>query len=105
MHGTPATALFAKSRRDFSHGCIRLEDPVAFAQWVLADKPEWTREKMTDAMNGDHTLRVKIEEPIPVLILYSTAVVMEDGEVRFYEDIYEHDSPLERALRGFDSAS
>ena len=105
MHGTPATALFAKSRRDFSHGCIRLEDPVAFAQWVLKEKPEWPREKMIDAMNGNRTMRVKIEEPIPVLILYSTAVVMEDGEVRFYEDIYEHDAPLERALRGYAAAS
>ena len=43
MHGTPAQSLFARARRDFSHGCIRLEDPARFAEWVLRDQPEWTR--------------------------------------------------------------
>jgi murein L,D-transpeptidase YcbB/YkuD len=49
-------------------------------------------------MNGDKTIQVKLDKPIPVLILYSTAVVMEDGEVRFFDDIYGHDAALERAL-------
>ena len=102
MHGTPATSLFARSRRDFSHGCIRVEDPVALAEWVLRNRPEWTREKIVAAMNGDQTLRVTLKEPIPVLILYSTAGVMEDGEVRFYEDIYKHDQALERALSEYE---
>ena len=53
-------------------------------------------------MNGDRTQRVTLGEPIPVLILYSTAVVMENGEVRFYEDIYKHDVALERALGAYE---
>ena len=44
MHGTPAQSLFARARRDFSHGCIRLEDPAALAEWVLRKEPGWTRE-------------------------------------------------------------
>jgi murein L,D-transpeptidase YcbB/YkuD len=98
LHGTPATQLFSRSRRDFSHGCIRVEDPVALAEWVLRDKPGWAVDDIRTAMNGDKTIQVKLDKPIPVLILYSTAVVMEDGEVRFFDDIYGHDAALERAL-------
>ncbi len=98
MHGTPAQQLFSRSRRDFSHGCIRVEDPVALAAWVLRDQPEWTPERLRAAMNGEETIRISLKDPIPVLILYSTAVVEEDGEVRFFSDIYGYDADLERAL-------
>ncbi len=98
MHDTPAKHLFARSRRDFSHGCIRVEDAVALATWVLRDDPEWTPENIRAAMNGEETLRVEVKNPIPVLILYGTAVVLENGVVQFYEDIYGYDAELERAL-------
>jgi murein L,D-transpeptidase YcbB/YkuD len=98
MHGTPSTELFSKSRRDFSHGCIRVEDPVSLASWILRDQPEWTAENIRNAMYSEKTVRVALSKPIPVLIVYGTAVVMEDGEVRFFEDIYGHDAVLERAL-------
>jgi len=92
------TTLFSRARRDFSHGCIRVEDPVTLAAWVLRDKPEWTRDRIKAAMNGDNTVVVDLDKPIPVLILYGTAVVLEDGEVRFFDDIYGHDAALEQAL-------
>lgn len=98
MHGTPATELFSRARRDFSHGCIRVEDPVALAAWVLRGKPEWTVERIRAAMNGDQTFQVNLDHPIPVLILYSTAVVEPDGEVHFFEDIYGLDATLEKVL-------
>ncbi|HET8924625.1 MAG TPA: L,D-transpeptidase family protein [Candidatus Acidoferrum sp.] len=103
MHGTPSTELFSKSRRDFSHGCIRVEDPVSLSQWILRDRPEWTAENIRNAMYGETTVRVALLKPIPVLIVYGTAVVMEDGEVRFFDDIYGHDAALERALTLDDS--
>jgi len=98
LHGTPARTLFSQSRRDFSHGCIRVEDPVTLAAWVLRDKPGWDADHIRAAMSGDETTRVMLDKPIPVLIVYGTAVVMEDGEVRFFEDIYGHDAALERVL-------
>lgn len=98
MHGTPSTELFSRSRRDFSHGCIRVEDPVSLSQWILRDRPDWTAENIRNAMYGATTVRVALLKPIPVLIVYGTAVVMEDGEVRFFNDIYGHDAALERAL-------
>lgn len=98
MHGTPATELFSRSRRDFSHGCIRVEDPVALAQWVLRSTPEWSLDKIRAAMGGDETFRVEVAQPIPVLIVYGTVVVMENGDVHFFDDVYRYDAELERAL-------
>jgi murein L,D-transpeptidase YcbB/YkuD len=99
MHGTPAQALFAKSRRDFSHGCVRVEDPVALAEWALRDRPEWTRDRIVAATIGPQTTHVKLRRPIQVILFYTTAAVMpEDGTIRFAEDIYRHDAKLDRAL-------
>ena len=98
MHDTPATKLFAKSRRDFSHGCIRLEEPTDLAAWVLRDNPGWTPERIRAAMNGSTTQQVNLAHPIPVLIIYSTVVVLEDGLVHFYDDIYGQDAALENVL-------
>ncbi len=98
LHGTPATELFSRSRRDFSHGCIRVEKPVELAEWVLRGQPEWTRDRILEAMNGDRTIKVVLNRPIPVLIVYVTAVVLNSGEVRFFDDIYGEDVALENLL-------
>ena len=98
LHSTPAPELFEKSRRDFSHGCIRVQDPTRLAVWVLADKPEWTRERVVAAMNGGQSVQVNLDKPIPVLIVYGTAVVLENGEARFFDDIYGYDTELEQVL-------
>jgi L,D-transpeptidase YcbB len=99
MHDTPAQALFARSRRDFSHGCVRVADPVALAEWVLKDRPEWTRDRILAATTGPATIEVKLPRPIQVILFYTTAAVMpEDLTIRFAEDIYRHDARLDRAL-------
>jgi murein L,D-transpeptidase YcbB/YkuD len=98
LHGTPAVELFSKARRDFSHGCIRVEDPVALAAWVLRDRPEWDLARIQAVMNGDQTMQVNLKQPIPVLIIYSTAVVEPDGDVRFFQDIYGDDTALKKVL-------
>ncbi|HEY6908047.1 MAG TPA: L,D-transpeptidase family protein [Myxococcales bacterium] len=94
LHGTPAPALFARSRRDLSHGCIRVEKAGALAARLLG----WTDEQVTRAMEGEATVRVELERPVPVLIFYSTAVAREDGSVHFFPDVYRLDAALERAL-------
>jgi murein L,D-transpeptidase YcbB/YkuD len=98
MHGTPAQQLFSRTRRDFSHGCVRLEDPVARARWGLRDQPHWTRERILDAMAGEQPLQVNLKQPLPVILFYTTAVVMPDGRIHFAADIYGHDQRLESAL-------
>lgn len=98
MHDTPAPEFFAKSRRDFSHGCIRLEKPADLAMWVLQENPGWDMDRVRAAMNGTPNQQVNLAHPIPVLILYGTAIVTEDGIVHFYDDIYGHDAALEKVL-------
>jgi murein L,D-transpeptidase YcbB/YkuD len=98
MHDTPAQEFFAKSRRDFSHGCIRLEKPADLAVWVLRENPGWDMDRVRATMNGTPNRQVNLANPIPVLIVYGTVVVTEDGIVHFYDDIYGHDAALEKAL-------
>jgi murein L,D-transpeptidase YcbB/YkuD len=98
LHSTPARALFGESRRDFSHGCIRVSDPVGLAEYVLRGSPEWTREKIEGAMNGTSTVTVTLKNHIRVYIVYGTALATEDGRMLFFDDIYGHDQRLETAL-------
>jgi L,D-transpeptidase YcbB len=97
LHSTPAKSLFLRSRRDFSHGCIRVEKPEALAQWVLRGMPGWNIDRIQAAENGADSIQVNLDKPIPVLIVYGTAVV-EGGEVFFFDDIYGHDAALEHLL-------
>lgn len=99
LHSTPAQQLFLKSRRAFSHGCIRVSDPVALAAYVLRDTPgNWTAAKIDAAMHGTETRRVTLAKPIRVMILYGTVLAKEDGQVLFFDDLYGQDRRLERLL-------
>jgi L,D-transpeptidase YcbB len=93
LHDTPATALFARARRAFSHGCVRVSDPAALAQFALQDVADWTPERIEQQLGGEDSLRVHLPAPIRVYIVYGTALALEDGEVRFYDDVYGLDGP------------
>ena len=99
LHDTPSRALFNRTRRDFSHGCVRLGDPMAMAKYVLASQPAWTDSAITEAMNKGVERFVRVTKPIPVLIVYQTAVAEPGGAVRFYNDVYGHDRVLAEALK------
>jgi murein L,D-transpeptidase YcbB/YkuD len=100
LHGTPAPQLFRQARRDFSHGCVRVADPVALAEWALKGQQRWTRDAILAAMNADRPSQVTLTRPIQVILFYVTAAVMpEDGTIHFAEDIYGHDAKLDRALQ------
>ena len=99
LHGTPAQELFARTRRDFSHGCIRIANPVALAELVLRDQPGWGPAAIDSAMHGDRSIHVRVADPVAVFILYATAVARPDGSVSFYPDLYRHDAALARTLQ------
>jgi murein L,D-transpeptidase YcbB/YkuD len=99
LHDTPAPELFSRSRRDFSHGCVRVQDPVALAEWALKGQEAWDRDRILAAMNARRPQQVNLKQPIQVILFYITAVVMpDDGSIHFAEDIYDHDTKLDRAL-------
>jgi murein L,D-transpeptidase YcbB/YkuD len=99
LHSTPANALFSKSRRDFSHGCVRVEDPELLAEFALKNQEGWTKETIKSAMKSPKTERVILKKPIPVLFFYTTSFIDQHDKLVFYPDIYGHDAVLLRALQ------
>ena len=99
MHDSPEQELFSRSRRDFSHGCIRLEKPADLAVFVLRGIPGWDMARVRASMAQGENRQVNLPRPIPVLILYGTVIVPEDGLVHFYDDIYGHDKELDQVLQ------
>jgi len=97
LHDTPGTSLFSRTKRDFSHGCIRVENPSALALFTLRNNSGWTEQKIADAMYSDAPSIVDLEQKIPVLIFYSTALATQ-SRISFYPDIYDHDSALSTAI-------
>jgi murein L,D-transpeptidase YcbB/YkuD len=92
LHDTPADSLFARASRSLSHGCVRLEAPAKLAQFVLRDQPEWTAERIAQAMAGSDEQIVKLKVPVPVYLGYWTARVAQDGSVEFRKDVYGIDA-------------
>ena len=98
LHDTPTDSLFARASRSFSHGCVRLENPLALAEYVLRDQQGWTREKIEEAMHAEEERTVKLKKAIPVYLGYWTARVSSDGVMQFRKDVYGIDSRLAALL-------
>lgn len=95
LHDTPARDLFSREERLFSHGCIRVADPLGLAAFLL---PDWSEDDLTRALDEGQTRTVQLDRPVPVLVLYWTAATDLHGEVHFYRDIYDRDPALLDAL-------
>jgi L,D-transpeptidase YcbB len=94
FHDTNAKSLFSQDKRAYSHGCIRLQEPEKMAQYLLRNQPEWTPERIEEAMDSGSEKYVKLKNPVPVVITYYTAWVDERGQLNFRDDIYTHDRDL-----------
>ena len=99
LHSTPAVSLFERSRRDFSHGCIRVQKPADLAAWVLEGQGDWDMSKVEEAMNtGPDNRTVSLKNPLPIVIFYLTAIVDEDGQAHFFDDIYGYDQEMQKVF-------
>jgi murein L,D-transpeptidase YcbB/YkuD len=99
LHSTPAPELFSRTRRDFSHGCIRVEKPAELAAWALRNNSGWDVSRVKQSMDqGKDNVTVTLNRRVPVFIVYATALAYENGEVHFYNDLYGHDARLAQAL-------
>ncbi|HEX2442645.1 MAG TPA: L,D-transpeptidase family protein [Vicinamibacterales bacterium] len=101
LHDTPADALFKRKFRALSHGCVRVEQPQALAEYLLKDQPEWTSDRIKEAMHAGEEKHVKLTRPIAVHLTYWTVRADEDGTVQFRDDVYNRDA---RALAQLASA-
>jgi len=91
LHGTNTPSLFAKADRFLSSGCVRLPDPLGFAELLLKDDPAWTRERIQAATKDGRNRGIKLAAPLPVHLVYDTAWVDETGTVQFRNDVYGRD--------------
>jgi murein L,D-transpeptidase YcbB/YkuD len=101
LHDTPSKSLFEKESRAFSHGCVRVGKPRDLAITILKDDPNWTPEKIDKAMNAGKESSYTLKHKIPVYIGYFTAWVDENGEINFYEDVYDRDQRLAEIMMDY----
>lgn len=97
LHDTPSKSLFGRPERTFSSGCIRVQDPFTLAELLLDDQG-WDRTRIDQVVASKKTTRVNLENPIPVMLLYWTAEVDEQGTVFFRKDVYNRDAPIIKGL-------
>lgn len=100
LHDTPAKSLFGEDRRAFSHGCIRVADPLKLSLFVLDGDLQWNVQKITAAMNSRREQYVTLKKNIPVFITYFTAWVDRQGDIQFRHDVYARDGRLMEAIAG-----
>jgi murein L,D-transpeptidase YcbB/YkuD len=91
IHGTSTPKLFEKQDRFFSSGCVRIDDPLGLATFLIQDDPAWNRGRVDEVVKGGKTTYVKLVRPIPLHIVYMTAWVDEQGIANFRNDIYKRD--------------
>ncbi|UYN98254.1 MAG: L,D-transpeptidase family protein [Devosia sp.] len=97
LHDTPSKSLFSRSYRAFSHGCVRVQDPMAFADALMANEPTISRTSL-EAMFGSSEKWVNPQTRIPVHLAYFTLRVDADGTIRSYGDVYGHNEKLIAAM-------
>jgi murein L,D-transpeptidase YcbB/YkuD len=100
LHDTPSRALFDREERLFSHGCIRIQDPLGLAELVLGEPATWNRATLETAIATGQTLTIPLARPVPVFVLYWTASVDPRGIPHFYADVYDRDAGV---LAGLDA--
>lgn len=98
LHDTPSRQLFSKTGRAFSHGCVRVKDPLKMAEIILGERDGWTRAQIDEVIAGGKLQRVNLSKPLKVAILYWTVDPGRDGVIFYHEDIYGRDAKLLKAL-------
>jgi len=99
LHDTPARNLFEQAERSFSHGCIRIENPIELAALLLPGNPVKSEKELQSTMEAGNRKQIRLPKAVGIYILYFTAWVDADGTIQFRKDIYNHDAPLLDALK------
>lgn len=94
MHDTPSKTLFDHPERAFSHGCIRVQNPMDFATRLLGDADNYSAHRLTQIVTSGKTTTIRLNEPLQVMLVYWTAQVQPDGQVRFRNDVYDRDGKI-----------
>ena len=98
LHDTPSRSIFNESKRAFSHGCIRVENPMKLAQYILRNNQKWNSDNLQSSIESKKTISIQIKPTLPVYIVYFTAWIGNSGEINFRNDLYNMDSQLEKEI-------
>ena len=98
LHDTPSKSLFDRNERDFSHGCIRVENPQKLLFYILQKDKSWTAARVSKILKKNKEYGIPIKPTVPVYIAYFTAWVDSNGELNFRNDIYDLDKKLENEI-------
>ncbi|MBK7741850.1 MAG: L,D-transpeptidase family protein [Saprospiraceae bacterium] len=101
LHDTPAKYLFSQNKRAYSHGCVRVENPVTLAKLLLTDQTQWLK-KVDAILKTDKETWIPVKPPMPVFIVYFTTWVDQAGNLNFRNDVYGHDKKLGEEIFGKD---
>lgn len=94
LHDTPSKAAFNRAQRTVSHGCVRLARAVELARTLVAQQAGWSAERLDKVLASRRTVRVKLDRPVPVRLMYLTAVPQQDDQVAYLSDVYGWDAEL-----------
>lgn len=100
LHDTPSKGLFNESKRAFSHGCVRVENPKKLVLHLLRKDKTWTEEKVDEILKTDKDFDIAIKPTVPVYIVYFTSWVDNKGQLNFRNDIYNLDQQLSNEIFG-----
>ena len=101
FHDTPSKYLFKKKTRAYSHGCLRIRDPLKMAEVLFGEDRGWNRSKINDIVrNGGENNEIALNTKFPVHVTYFTVRVDEDGELKLVRDIYGHEARIQKGLDG-----
>ncbi|MGE0669059.1 MAG: murein L,D-transpeptidase [Sphingomonadales bacterium] len=98
LHDTPNRTIFDRADRAASSGCIRVENPMALADYLLAGDTDWPKDRVDAALAMGKTQNITLKRTMPIVIMYWTAQLDRDGDMHFYPDLYGRDAPVLRAL-------
>ncbi len=94
LHDTPVKSLFGRNARNFSSGCVRVEDVRDLVAWLLEDNDGWNRARIDQTINSGEHMDVTLTQKVPIYLMYLTAWVGEDGVVNFRDDVYKRDAKI-----------
>jgi murein L,D-transpeptidase YcbB/YkuD len=98
LHDTPSQSLFGQKDRAFSSGCIRVNKDIELAELLLDDPAKWNRKSILKLLDTNKTLRINLPKPKPIMLLYFTVMVDEDGNYVFKKDVYDRDREVLEGL-------
>lgn len=97
MHDTPSKSLFNRDVRAFSHGCVRIHNPMEFADALLLQQQDWNAARIKKLVGGREAT-INLDKHIPVHLVYFTSILKEDGSIGYLSDVYGHDSKMAKIL-------